>query len=341
MRQASGRLLAELRDVRIDAAGGSVALRRARPLFFALYCVGLGVYSFAVAPPLSLQPLLMWLGAAMLIASVGNPLGWAKGMLIDWLPIYVILITYDIARGLVDNLGITPHDFPQRQFDQLLFGSAGLTDHLQDWLWHPGHPHALDYAAWAIYLSHFFVSLVIGAALWMQNRDAFLAFRRRLLSIWLVAIGIFAAYPTVPPWMSADGGTLPPMTRIIGHVWQSVASTPVDAVLNSGDGRIPIENQVAAVPSMHSAIPMLICLFLWSRWRRGRVLLALYPVLMGLSLVYVGEHYVFDVLAGWALAVVIHVGMSRLESRKRRAPAIAQPRSDDADRDADAVTALI
>jgi hypothetical protein len=341
MRTVAGRLLAEMREAPINTAGGSSTLRRARPLLFACYVVALVVYSFTASPPLSLRSLLIWLGAAMLIASVGNPLGWAKGMLIDWLPIYVILITYDIARGLVDNLGITPHDFPQRQFDQMFFGSAGLTDHLQSWLWHPGHLHAWDYAAWAIYFSHFFLSMVIGAILWMRNRALFLAFRRRLLSIWLVAIGIFAAYPTVPPWMAADEGNLPHLNRIIGSVWRSVSSGQVHAVLSSSDGRIPIENQVAAVPSMHAALPMLICLLLWSRWRRGRILLALYPPLMGLTLVYAGEHYVFDVLAGWALAVVIHRGMSRLESRHSRKAPMPRPRSDDADREATAATARV
>jgi membrane-associated phospholipid phosphatase len=341
MRTAAGRLLAELRDVPISTTSGSPTLRRARWLLFSLYAVGLVSYSLTVSPPVSLRPLLMWLGAAMLIASVGNPLGWAKGMLVDWLPIYVILICYDIARGLVDNIGITPHEFPQRQFDQLLFGSAGLTDHLQSWLWHPGHPHAWDYIVWGIYLSHFFVSLVIAAVLWMRNRAAFLAFRRRLLSTWLVAIGIFAIYPTVPPWMSADRGTLPPLSRIIGQVWHSVSSGQVDAVLSSGDGRISIENQVAAVPSMHAAIPMLICLFLWSRWRRGRVLLALYPLLMGFTLVYAGEHYFFDVLAGWALAAVVHIGMSRIESRHNRRAGLLQQRSDEPEREAVPVTALL
>jgi hypothetical protein len=340
MRRASGRLLADVRDVPINTAGGSLTLRRARPLLFLFYCVALVVYSFAVSPPLSTRSLLMWLGAAMLIACIGNPLGWAKGMFIDWLPIYVILLSYEIARGLVDNLGITPHDFPQRQFDQLLFGSAGLTHHLQSWVWHPGHPHAWDYAAWAIYLSHFFVSLAIGAVIWMRDRAAFLAFRRRLLSIWLVAIGIFAAYPTVPPWMSADEGTLPHLTRIIGSVWASVSPAQVSAALNSGDGRITIDNQVAAVPSMHAALPMLICLFLWSRWRRGRVLLVLYPVLMGLTLIYVGEHYLFDVLAGWVLAVVIHVGMGKFESRPRRQGRIPQPRSEETESEPVVVTAI-
>src|SRR3954447_26413097 len=229
------RLLAELRDVPISTAGASPKLRQARWVLLAFYCVGLVTYTVTVSPPFSLRPLLMWLGLAMLIVSLGNPLGWAKGMLIDWLPIYIILITYDIVRGLVDTLGITPHNFPQLAFDQWLFGSVGLTHRLQNWLWTPGHPHLGDYVAWGIYISHFSVSLVIAALLWMRNRELFLGFRRRLLAIWLVAIGFFAIYPTVPPWMSADQGKLPHLTRIIDSVWHSVSSGQVDALLNSND----------------------------------------------------------------------------------------------------------
>jgi membrane-associated phospholipid phosphatase len=50
---------------------------------------------------------------------------------------------------------------------------------------------------------------------------------------------------------------------------------------------------------------MLICLFLWPRVdRRWRPLLAAYPIGMGLSLVYLGEHYLIDILLGWVYAAV-------------------------------------
>jgi membrane-associated phospholipid phosphatase len=39
-----------------------------------------------------------------------------------------------------------------------------------------------------------------------------------------------------------------------------------------------------------------------SKWRW---LLLLYPLFMGLALVYLGEHYVADLLAGAALAIVV------------------------------------
>ena len=50
---------------------------------------------------------------------------------------------------------------------------------------------------------------------------------------------------------------------------------------------------------------LLAALFLWpSVSRVSRVLLAAYALAMALTLVYTGEHYVVDVLAGWLVAVV-------------------------------------
>ncbi len=68
-------------------------------------------------PPLKTGPLFLWLVAALAIASAGNPLGWAKGMVVDWLPLYLILATYRVVWGLVDDLGIEPHLNPQHAFD--------------------------------------------------------------------------------------------------------------------------------------------------------------------------------------------------------------------------------
>jgi hypothetical protein len=62
-------------------------------------------------------------------------------------------------------------------------------------------------------------------------------------------------------------------------------------------------NQVASVPSLHSALTMLVALFLWPRVRRPlRPLHLLYPLAMGLTLMATAEHYFFDVLLGWMYA---------------------------------------
>ena len=61
-------------------------------------------------------------------------------------------------------------------------------------------------------------------------------------------------------------------------------------------------NTVAAVPSLHAAYPGMLLLFFWSAGWRVRAGLAVYTLAMAYALVYGGEHFVADILAGWALA---------------------------------------
>ena len=79
-----------------------------------------------------------------------------------------------------------------------------------------------------------------------------------------------------------------------------------------------IVNPYAAVPSLHAAYALLIAITLWRyvpRWVRP--LLAVYPVAMGLTLVYTGEHYVVDVLIGWAY-VLLAMFLERATREPRR-----------------------
>ena len=60
-----------------------------------------------------------------------------------------------------------------------------------------------------------------------------------------------------------------------------------------------------------------------------RALTAIYVPLMGITLVYTGEHYVIDIFLGWIYAVAVWFAVVWAERawarrRKRRAPATAQ-----------------
>lgn len=77
-------------------------------------------------------------------------------------------------------------------------------------------------------------------------------------------------------------------------------------------------NPVAAMPSLHAAGAAVVLLFFWSsaRWW-ARAVLTAYALSMAFVLVYSGEHYVVDVLAGW-LTATIGVTVAWLVSRRRR-----------------------
>jgi len=74
---------------------------------------------------------------------------------------------------------------------------------------------------------------------------------------------------------------------------------------------------------------MLLCCYFWRRGPLARVLGVAYVLAMGWTLVYGGEHYVFDVLLGWTYAVSVYFGVRWVRARwaerraRARAPASA------------------
>jgi membrane-associated phospholipid phosphatase len=82
-------------------------------------------------------------------------------------------------------------------------------------------------------------------------------------------------------------------------------------------------NPVAAMPSLHMAYATLAAGFFWfgKPWW-GKVLLALYPTAMAISLVYGGEHYVIDEIAGVAFALTIIATWRYLRARRLRSTAV-------------------
>jgi len=101
--------------------------------------------------------------------------------------------------------------------------------------------------------------------------------------------------------MATPTGYAGTTTRIIPVVWQHLGVHTAAALFTHGSA---FANDVAAMPSLHAAYPMLMLLFFWRRARRSvRALLIAYVLAMAFTLVYTADHFVFDILLGWT-----HVG---------------------------------
>src|SRR5437763_6425384 len=105
---------------------------------------------------LSRDVVFLWLMGGLLILSLNNPRAWVRGMIVDWLPFILFLFAYDYARSIADTTGFTPHLAPQLRVEKLLFGTPLPTVGLQQHLYHPPAAAWYDYAAWVVYLTHFF-----------------------------------------------------------------------------------------------------------------------------------------------------------------------------------------
>jgi membrane-associated phospholipid phosphatase len=141
-----------------------------------------------------------------------------------------------------------------------------------------------------------------------------------------MAFTTYALFPAVPPWLASDQGDLGPAQRVVGAVWSDLGVAPAAAIWEKGSS---FANEVAAIPSLHTAYPVLILLFFWPGGNRlVRGICLAYALAMSATLVYTGEHYVFDVLLGWAYAAGAYLIVDRVsallaERRRQRRPAAA------------------
>ena len=273
--------------------------------------LAIAVFAFAVTTalwgfPASRDRVLIWVLVGLVIAVIGRPHALAR-LAVDFLPLIVFLFAYDLLRGAADGLFAHVYERPQLRVDEWLFGGTAPTVRLQRALWTPGHPHVWDFFALFVYLTYFIAPITVAAVLWRKAPHAF----HRYISLWIglsfAALATYAVFPASPPWLASRHGLLPHVARITPYLSRQ---TGVDLTRVMGSQQFV--NKVAAVPSLHAATALLIALFFWSWTKRWRWLLVLYPLAMGFSLVYLGEHYVSDVLLGWLYAVVVFVVGNRI-----------------------------
>ncbi|HEV7461577.1 MAG TPA: phosphatase PAP2 family protein [Solirubrobacteraceae bacterium] len=252
---------------------------------------------------LSRDLLFLWVLVGLLALSVSDLKRWVRGLIFDWLPFAAWLVLYDLSRFFSEKLGTVPHVAPQINADRFLFGDPVPTVRLQAALNTAGQVAWFDYIVWGVYMTHYFATLLIAAVLWRFAYQRFREFRRMVLTLATFGFITYVAFPAVPPWMAAMQHHLEPVRRIVNvDVWNDLGIQVANSLVENGSGFF---NQVAAVPSLHAAYPLLFLLFFWAgaHWY-WRVLLVAYPLAMSFTLVYSGEHYVFDILLGWVYAVM-------------------------------------
>jgi len=289
----------------------------------ALYVVIVAVAAARGQLSLSTDSLFLWIAGFMLACTITSPRRFLSG-LVDWLPLVVVLLLYDLLRGTADGLLTTPHLLPQIHVDRFLAGGQVPSAWLQQHLWHgPSDLRWWDWATLAVYITHFIATLGLAAALWVFAHDRFRRYMVMVIVLSLTGLATYALYPAVPPWMAADGGHVPPLARIVPITWAHVHVFSFDTIFETGQR---YANDVAAIPSLHAAFALLFSLTLWDLTRRAwvRALLVLYPLAMGLALVYAGEHYVADVLLGYLYAAgtyaAVTLGVRAWAARREPAP---------------------
>jgi membrane-associated phospholipid phosphatase len=128
-----------------------------------------------------------------------------------------------------------------------------------------------------------------------------------------ISVFIFIIFPAAPPWMASKAGYLPPISRITGRGWSELHLKTVSKTLDRGAG---VLNAVAPMPSLHAGMALLVALWFFRNCRTWiRIAALAFPIAMLTALVYFGEHFIIDGLAGWAVVLLAWFLANKWEER--------------------------
>jgi membrane-associated phospholipid phosphatase len=230
-----------------------------------------------------------------------------------WALYTIAFVVFVHLRTLADEAGVGVHYAYAADIDDALFGEVPSL-WLQQHLYVPGAVGAVDAAAVAVYASYFLVPHVVAFALWRRRLDAFRRYATEIVATCYAGLAVAFLAPTGPPWLAGQVGELPFVARIVKDVVSDDAHRRGYEIVGA--------NPVAAMPSLHMALTVVIVFAMWRLRRAMGVVAAVYAVAMGFALVYLGEHYVVDVVAGALTAGVACALTARLR-RERKNPARA------------------
>lgn len=319
------------------SAGPAERVRRRRLLILvaALFALVAALFGF----PTGREVLTGWVLLFLLAACAGNLRVWWRAVVRDWLPLFAVLFAYDLLRGLAPAIGARLAHLPTLQADllrpgiteqahltepidgdKLLFAGHVPSVELQQHFYTAGHVHWWDALAVPVYFSHFFVSLGVAVLLWALSYRLFQRYVWTLVVLTVVTLITYALFPAAPPWMAGlpANHTLPEVARVVPDTLRALGGHTVNSAVERGAA---YSNRVAAMPSLHGGIPMMLLLFAWPLVRaRTRALLGVYCLAMLLTLVYGGEHYVTDILVGYLYAGAAVVGVRWWFNRRPETP---------------------
>ena len=210
-------------------------------------------------------------------------------------------VRYPIVTDRIIGLGTLPNVRLQRLFS--VPGRVTRLDRLLSvvhWVWFM-EPHA--------------------AMLFVQARhpERFPSAARQLAATYDLGCALYFAVPTAPPWWAAERGLISPSVE---HVTAEVASDEAPEVrrimVATGEqvwrhAWEPLYdkfngNPWAAMPSLHFATSLMAAIHLREAGRIPGAIGWGYAITLAFALVYLGEHYVTDLLAGAALVAVVRRG---------------------------------
>ncbi len=217
-----------------------------------------------------------------------------------------VRIDYPIAVDRILGLGATPTLRLQRAF-----AKPGKINRFE---------RALVWCHWVWFMvPHGSVAYVL-----LRDPDRFPSSAARMYATFDVGATFYWAIPTAPPWWAAlhgrfEDGSPIRMRRMMNEYGEQYWGSRWGGLYDVLGG-----NPLAAMPSLHFATSLMGAHLLSEVGPFAGAFGWAYASMLGLALVYLGEHYAVDLIAGAALTETVRAGAGRLAPLALRFSAVLQ-----------------
>jgi len=222
-------------------------------------------------------------------------LWWARDRtsLLNFAPFLMLILTYESVRILALVPGISSlHVTDLIVLEESISGGVVPSHVLQSALSAQPYTWILDIVANGFYMTHFISAIALGLLLWLKRRDQYWPYLLGLTVLSYAAFLTYVLFPAAPPWWASMYGYLRGQPVDLSHSLLSPGY-----IMATG-------NPVASMPSLHTAYPFYIFFYCAYLWGKKALSVLILPLGVAISSIYLGHHYIIDILAGILYAIV-------------------------------------
>ncbi len=281
--------------------------RNDKLLLFAVASYAILLSILMIARGISVTPDVVVVGFGLAALLLGR----GRLFLRDWIPFIALFFAYELMRGYADKFGLPIHVTDVISIEKIIGFGTLPTVWLQS-LFHHGAASASDPVATIsliFYFLHFPLPLAVGFLLWIHQRRAYYDYVAALILLSMAAFVTYLLLPVAPPWFAADPQRAAPycggacVTGVL-HL-RDAGFAGLESFFRFGKYIFSYQdiysissNDVAAFPSLHAAYPFLAFMFARRAFPRAGWLMLAYTACVCFAIVYLGEHWIFDIIGG-------------------------------------------
>ncbi|MGD0476693.1 MAG: phosphatase PAP2 family protein [Nitrososphaerales archaeon] len=218
--------------------------------------------------------------------------------------VVAVLLTYEALQGITGIQARSGSVVSLAGVDQALVGSDFALDVQTAFA-----SSATTFVSTVFYGLHVPLIIIAFVLFWFKDRAVYRGYTYSLVVTSYLALLTFVVLPTAPPWLAGTAqNLLKSGDKMLPSAFQELA-----AVLLSGESDV-----VAAFPSLHAAYATLFSIFMFKLGRKYG--LTSLPIAGGVyfSIIYLGQHFLVDLLGGVAYAGISVYAVERVITRRRR-----------------------